>query len=235
MRSDDVRPGLLLRVTTVAAPRSARCSSCSRPRSSSGAPTGGSCWQGFRCSSRVSRRCLGRVPAPAGLPPAAATALMLAARSRAAGWSPGPARPAGRSRCTWVSPRVLSRPRSPSSPSASGVSRSRHGPWRDYVTLTKPRIMSLLLLTGAAGMFVGAQGVPPLGELVVAMTGLALACGGASALNHVMDARHRPPDGQAHELTASSGRPRAGPACARVRARTVGPLVRAARVARERR
>jgi protoheme IX farnesyltransferase len=62
------------------------------------------------------------------------------------------------------------------------------GPWRDYVTLTKPRIMSLLLLTGAAGMFVGAGGVPPLGELVVTMTGLALACGGASALNHVMDA-----------------------------------------------
>src|SRR4051794_27277733 len=27
------------------------------------------------------------------------------------------------------------------------------GPWRDYVTLTKPRIMSLLLLTAAAGMF----------------------------------------------------------------------------------
>jgi protoheme IX farnesyltransferase len=62
------------------------------------------------------------------------------------------------------------------------------GPWRDYVTLTKPRIMSLLLLTGAAGMFVGAQGVPPLGELAAAMTGLALACGGASALNHVLDA-----------------------------------------------
>ena len=34
---------------------------------------------------------------------------------------------------------------------------------RDYLTLTKPRIMTLLLLTGAAGMFVGAQGVPPLG------------------------------------------------------------------------
>ena len=33
------------------------------------------------------------------------------------------------------------------------------GPWRDYVTLTKPRIMSLLLLTGAAGMFVGAGGL----------------------------------------------------------------------------
>ena len=62
------------------------------------------------------------------------------------------------------------------------------GPWRDYVTLTKPRIMSLLLVTGAAGMFVGAQGAPGLGLFVAAMAGLALACGGASALNHVLDA-----------------------------------------------
>ncbi|HET6623546.1 MAG TPA: heme o synthase [Gaiellaceae bacterium] len=58
---------------------------------------------------------------------------------------------------------------------------------RDYLTLTKPRIMTLLLLTGAAGMFVGAQGVPPLDLFVVTMAGLALACGGASALNHVLD------------------------------------------------
>jgi protoheme IX farnesyltransferase len=51
----------------------------------------------------------------------------------------------------------------------------------------KPRIMSLLLLTGAGGMFVGAGGLPPLGTLAAAMVGLALACGGASALNHVLD------------------------------------------------
>jgi heme o synthase len=62
------------------------------------------------------------------------------------------------------------------------------GPWRDYVTLTKPRIMSLLLVTGAAGMFVGAGGVPDLGLFSATMVGLALACGGASALNHVLDA-----------------------------------------------
>jgi protoheme IX farnesyltransferase len=61
------------------------------------------------------------------------------------------------------------------------------GSARDYLTLTKPRIMSLLLVTGAAGMFVGAQGVPPLDLFVVTMVGLALACGGASALNHVLD------------------------------------------------
>jgi heme o synthase len=55
------------------------------------------------------------------------------------------------------------------------------------VTLTKPRIMTLLLLTGAAGMFVGAQGVPDLGLLAATIVGLGLACGGASALNHVLD------------------------------------------------
>ena len=62
------------------------------------------------------------------------------------------------------------------------------GPWRDYATLTKPRIMSLLLLTGAAGMFVGAGGLPNGWDFLAMMIGLALACGGASALNHVMDA-----------------------------------------------
>ena len=59
--------------------------------------------------------------------------------------------------------------------------------WRDYLTLTKPRIMSLLLLTALCGMFVAAQGVPPVGLMVATMAGLALACGGASALNHYMD------------------------------------------------
>ena len=62
------------------------------------------------------------------------------------------------------------------------------GSWRDYVTLTKPRIMTLLLLTGACGMIVGARGLPPLGAFAATMVGLALACGGASALNHVLDA-----------------------------------------------
>jgi heme o synthase len=65
--------------------------------------------------------------------------------------------------------------------------RPRPVSWRDYVALTKPRIMTLLLLTGAAGMFVGAQGVPGLGLLAATIVGLAFACGGASALNHVLD------------------------------------------------
>src|SRR5215218_2516634 len=62
------------------------------------------------------------------------------------------------------------------------------GSIRDYVTLTKPRIMSLLLLTGLCGMVVGAEGLPPAWLVAATMGGLALACGGASALNHVLDA-----------------------------------------------
>jgi protoheme IX farnesyltransferase len=58
---------------------------------------------------------------------------------------------------------------------------------RDYLTLTKPRIMSLLLVTGACGMIVGARGWPGTGRFLLTMLGLAFACGGASALNHLLD------------------------------------------------
>jgi protoheme IX farnesyltransferase len=61
------------------------------------------------------------------------------------------------------------------------------GSWRDYVALTKPRIMVLLLITGFCGMIAGARGWPGTGLAIAAMAGLALACGGASALNHVLD------------------------------------------------
>jgi heme o synthase len=61
------------------------------------------------------------------------------------------------------------------------------GAWQDYVELTKPRIMLLLLITAAAGMFVGAHGLPRLPQLAVVLAGGALACAGASALNHYLD------------------------------------------------
>jgi heme o synthase len=61
------------------------------------------------------------------------------------------------------------------------------GAWRDYVTLTKPRIMTLLLLTGLCGAAVGAHGRPSASLLATTFVGLGLACGGAAALNHVLD------------------------------------------------
>ncbi len=58
---------------------------------------------------------------------------------------------------------------------------------RDYVTLTKPRIMSLLVLTAVCAMVAAAHGAPALVPLVALAVGGGLACGGASALNHVLD------------------------------------------------
>ena len=92
------------------------------------------------------------------------------------------------------------------------------GAWRDYVALTKPRIMSLLLITGFCGMIAGARGWPGTGLAVAAMVGLALACGGASALNHVLDRDIDPLMGK--RTTLASGR--VGPRPAEPRASSSG-------------
>ncbi|MCH7745956.1 MAG: protoheme IX farnesyltransferase [Chloroflexi bacterium] len=58
---------------------------------------------------------------------------------------------------------------------------------RDYITLTKPRVISLLLVTALGGMFLATGGVPQLSLILVVLGGGILAAGGANALNHFMD------------------------------------------------
>ncbi len=57
----------------------------------------------------------------------------------------------------------------------------------DYVELTKPRIMALLLVTTAGAMAWAADGVPAAGLTLATLAGMALTSGGASAFNHVLD------------------------------------------------
>lgn len=63
--------------------------------------------------------------------------------------------------------------------------------WRrralDYIILTKPWIMALLLLTALGGAFLAARGIPSLRVLVAVLVGGALASGGAGALNHYLE------------------------------------------------
>jgi len=54
---------------------------------------------------------------------------------------------------------------------------------RDYLMLTKPRIVILLLITGFAAMWVAAGGPPPFGLSLVTMIGLGMSCGAANAIN----------------------------------------------------
>lgn len=56
-----------------------------------------------------------------------------------------------------------------------------------YIALTKPRIISLLLITALGGLFLASEGFPdPITTLVV-LVGGSLAAGGANAINHFLD------------------------------------------------
>ncbi len=54
---------------------------------------------------------------------------------------------------------------------------------RDYLSLTKPRIIVLLLITEVATMVIAARGVPPVPLMLFAAVGGALAAGGSGAIN----------------------------------------------------
>ena len=56
---------------------------------------------------------------------------------------------------------------------------------RDYVTLTKPKVQSLLLFTTVTTMYVA--GTPSLGLVLLTCLGGALSAGGAGAINHYLD------------------------------------------------
>ncbi len=58
---------------------------------------------------------------------------------------------------------------------------------RDLVTLTKPRIISLLLVTTVAPMFITDRGVPPLSLVLWVILGGYLMAGGANAINMWFD------------------------------------------------
>jgi heme o synthase len=57
----------------------------------------------------------------------------------------------------------------------------------DYVALTKPGIMTLLLTTTLCAMLIAARGIPPFWLVAVTMLGGVLAAGGANALNCFID------------------------------------------------
>src|SRR5262245_50967724 len=59
--------------------------------------------------------------------------------------------------------------------------------WAAYLSLTKPRIISLLLVTALGGMMLAADGLPPLPIVLFTLLGGALSAGGANAINCYID------------------------------------------------
>jgi len=63
----------------------------------------------------------------------------------------------------------------------------RQATWRDYLALTKPRVISLLLLTTIAAMFIAAQGFPGWLPLFGLLIGGYMAAGAAGVFNMVYE------------------------------------------------
>jgi heme o synthase len=64
--------------------------------------------------------------------------------------------------------------------------RSQFG---QYWTLTKPRVVALIVFTALVGMFLAVPGLPPLRASVFGLLGIWLAAASAAAINHVLDQR----------------------------------------------
>jgi len=68
---------------------------------------------------------------------------------------------------------------------ASGTTAS----WRDYLELTKPKVVALIVFTAIVGTLLASSGAPPWNALLWGNLGIALAAACAATINHVLDRR----------------------------------------------
>ena len=59
--------------------------------------------------------------------------------------------------------------------------------WRDYLELTKPKVVALMILTSVIGMYLATPGWVPVDVLFFGNLGIALCAGAAAVVNHVVD------------------------------------------------
>lgn len=61
--------------------------------------------------------------------------------------------------------------------------------WQDYLELTKPRVVALMIVTSAIGMLLSTPGAIPWSIMLLGNLGIALCAGSAATINHVVDRR----------------------------------------------
>jgi len=64
---------------------------------------------------------------------------------------------------------------------AAGIS------WRDFLELTKPTVVAMMILTSVIGMLLATPGVPGWEVMLYGNLGIALLAGAAAVVNHVVD------------------------------------------------
>jgi protoheme IX farnesyltransferase len=70
---------------------------------------------------------------------------------------------------------------------APALAQTRSSAFSDYLALTKPRLNLLVVLTSAAGYYLGAIGRPDLVHMAQAVAGTALVAGGSAVLNQLYE------------------------------------------------
>ena len=77
--------------------------------------------------------------------------------------------------------------------------------FRQFLALTKPRVVSLIVFVAIIGMFLATPGLPPPGVVFAATLGIALVAGAAAAINCLVEQTNRWADG-AHACAAAAPR-----------------------------
>jgi heme o synthase len=75
------------------------------------------------------------------------------------------------------------------SPHDSLITALSQPAWREYLSLTKPKVSLLIVFTAIVGMILASPGMVPLPALVFGTIGIAMASGSAATFNHILD-RH---------------------------------------------
>ena len=84
--------------------------------------------------------------------------------------------------------------------------RSARATWRDYLELTKPKVVLLMLITSLVGMFLATRAGVPWTVLLFGNLGIALCAGGAAAVNHVVDRQIDSVMARTHKRPLAEGR-----------------------------
>ena len=90
--------------------------------------------------------------------------------------------------------------------SHSSALRTGNVHWKDYLELTKPKVVALMILTSVIGMCLATPGLVPLDIFFFGNLGIALCAGSAAVINHVVDRQIDLVMARTHKRPVATGR-----------------------------
>jgi protoheme IX farnesyltransferase len=89
---------------------------------------------------------------------------------------------------------------------SSSIDVTEAAGWRDYLEMTKPKVVALMILTSVVGMLLATDTWVPWHVLIIGNLGIALVAGGGAAVNHLLDSRIDQIMARTHNRPVAQGR-----------------------------